>query len=199
MISYDEKEPVPYILKEFKPESGKFKYYASYEPGRGNVVVGKNKFDIVAIFSDGTESPKTTFEFEFALEKPVIVAKPVETNDSQSASEDAKANPFEVTSGEVSVSDQIFIKSINGLKFDNNHVLSTDRGFLQGSVDSKVVSVFVNGFKLTRFKPNSGSFHYIMSPSFNTLKSGDNKVTVYGVYADGSKTDVLNLNVVYRP
>ena len=194
VISYDEQEPVPYILKEFKPESGKFKYYASYDPGRGNVVVGKNKFDIVAIFSDGTESPRTTFEFDFALEQAVVVAKPVENV----LGDEPEINPFEASSGELVASDQISIKSINGLKFENNHVLSTDRGFLQGSVDSRVVNVFVNGFRLTRFKANSGSFHYIMSPSFNTLRAGDNKITVYGVYADGSKTDVLNINVVYR-
>ena len=194
VISYDEAEPVPYILKEFKPESGKFKYYASYDPGRGNIVIGKNKFDIVAIFSDGTESPKTTFEFEFGKEKPVAVT-PVQTSPEPEVS----TNPVTVTSSEVVASDQIYIKSINGLNFENNFVLTTDRGFLQGNVDKSIVSVFVNGFKLTRFKPNSGSFHYIMSPSFNTLKPGDNSVTAYGVYADGSKTDVLKLNIVYRP
>ena len=137
---------------------------------------------------------QTTFEFEFGKEKPVAVT-PVQTSPEPEVS----TNPVTVTSSEVVASDQIYIKSINGLNFENNFVLTTDRGFLQGNVDKSIVSVFVNGFKLTRFKPNSGSFHYIMSPSFNTLKPGDNPVTAYGVYADGSKTDVLKLNIVYRP
>lgn len=199
IVSYDEGEAVPYILKEFKPELGKFKYYASYDPGRGNVVIGKNKFDIIAIFSDGTESPKTTFEFEFAKELP----KPVAVNSDpavEPAVEQPSVDPTAITSSELIASaDDISIDTMNGLSFENNFVLTSDRGFLQGSVGTNVVAVYVNNFKLTRFKPNSGSFHYIMSPSFNTLSVGDNKVSVYGVYADGSKTAVMNLNIVYRP
>ncbi|MGC6434065.1 MAG: hypothetical protein ACON4M_07710 [Crocinitomicaceae bacterium] len=198
VVSYDESEPVPYILKEFKPESGKFKYYASYDPGRGNLLVGLNKFDIVAIFADGSESPKTTIEFDYkdklvSETNSTVVSVPVEET------VDPVTSPASPSSNEVLVRDDISIKTINGLTFNNNFVLSSNRGFLQGVVDSDVVSVYVNDFKLTRFTPNSGSFHYIMSPSFNTLKPGDNKVKIYGKYQDGSKTTVLNLNIVYQP
>lgn len=197
VISYDESEPVPYILKEFKPESGKFKYYASYDPARGNLLVGMNKFDVVAIFSDGSESPKTTIEFDYQLEKPVTVVATVDENTE--SVESVVTSPASPSTSEVVSDSSIAIKSINGLSFQNNFVLDSNRGFLQGAVDLDVVSVYVNDFKLTRFTPNSGSFHYIMSPSFNTLKPGDNLVKVYGKYADGSKTQTLNLNIIYKP
>ena len=198
VISFDESEPVPYILKEFKPESGQFKYYASYDPTRGNLVVGENKFEIVAIFADGTESPKTILEFEYAIEKPEEVKAPV-TPEVPIQNEQPSTLPSESTSSEVVTSQDLGISSINGLSFTNNYNLTSNRGFLQGFVSKDVVEVYVNDFKLTRFTPNSGSFHYIMSPSFNTLKSGDNNVKIYGKYADGSKTQTINVNIIYTP
>jgi len=201
VVSYDEEEPVPYILKEFKPESGKFKYYASYDPIRGNLLLGNNKFEVIAIFADGSESRKTTIEFDYQDEKTIaqeqsVVSQDVPTNETES---DVSISLVSPTSSEVVEDSSISIKTINGLSFDNNFVLNSNRGFLQGAVDSNVVSVYVNGFKLTRFTPKSGSFHYIMSPSFNTLKVGDNVVTVYGKYADGSRTSELKLNIIYKP
>jgi len=59
--------------------------------------------------------------------------------------------------------------------------------------------LFVNGFKLTRFTANSGSFHYIMSPSFGTLKVGANKLEIYGILNTGTKTPVLSATVYYQP
>lgn len=201
VVSYDEEEPVPYILKEFKPESGKFKYYASYDPIRGNLLLGNNKFEVIAIFADGSESPKTTIEFEYQDEKTTAQQQSAISDDIsiQETKPDVSVSPVSPTSSEVIQDSAISIKTINGLSFDNNFVLNSNRGFLQGVVDADVVSVYVNGFKLTRFTPKSGSFHYIMSPSFNTLKVGDNIVKVYGKYADGTKTTELNFNIIYKP
>jgi len=201
VVSYDEQEPVPYILKEFKPESGKFKYYASYDPGRGNLLIGENKFDIVAIFADGSESPKTSVVFDYQ-DKSIVASNTVDDVEPtvvKTSVEQPSTAPISPTSSDVIADSSIGIKTINGLSFENNFVLNSNRGFLQGVVDSNVVSVYVNDFKLTRFKANSGSFHYIMSPSFNTLNVGDNKVKIYGKYADGSRTTELNLNIIYQP
>ena len=195
VISYDEDEPLPYVLKEFKPSAKTFKYYASYDPGVGNVLIGKNRFDIVAIFKDGSQSPKTTFEFDFADKTKLAVS-----NDPSQLEQQVITSPLENTSLSAVIDPQILsIKTLNGRLFEDQFELDSNRGFVQGVVSKDVKTLFVNGFKLTRFTSNSGAFHYIMSPSFGTLKQGANKLEIYGVLNNGLKTPVLRATVHYQP
>ena len=63
VTSFDAGVPVPYLLKEFKPGSGSFIYYASYDGSNGNIVLGKNIFEVKAIDDLGNESLPARVEF----------------------------------------------------------------------------------------------------------------------------------------
>jgi hypothetical protein len=45
----------------------------------------------------------------------------------------------------------------------------------------------VNGYKLQQYVPYSGTFTYILSEGFGTLKPGENKIVVYGFDKDARR------------
>lgn len=195
VTSFESGAPTPYVLREFRPGSTNFRYIAVYDEfDTGNLRLGVNRFEIVAINENAVESEPTILEFilDMGIDEPVINAN----NDST-----------ENSSSEVDLSGLEFnedlpaptLQSINGESASNPYSLRTNRAELVGEIGTWARSVVVNGYKLQRFEPGSGSFTYILSPGFNTLKVGRNEVVVYGFDENGRRGMPATFVIEYQP
>lgn len=175
VTSFENGVAEPYILKEFKANDTNFIYYAFYDDQRGNIKVGKNVFEVVAIDSNSKESVPARVEFTF---ENISTAPKVE---SAEATVDTKIDNLLEDStltlpSLVSINDQAFVSGMT---------LDTPRGGIVGKVPADADSVVVNGFPLKFYKKGDVNFNYILSEKFLNLKKGENKIQVY--YTVGEK------------
>lgn len=195
VTSFESGAPTPYVLREFRPGQTNFRYIAVYDEfDTGNLRLGVNRFEIIAINEDAIESEPTILEFvlDMGIEAPVI-------------NENSSENSTEVAS--VDISNLEFnedlpaptLRTINGEQATSPFVLRTNRAELVADIGSWAQSVVVNGYKLQMFEAGSGSFTYILSPGFNTLKVGRNEVVVYGFDANGRRGMPATFIVEYQP
>jgi hypothetical protein len=169
----------PYVLKGFKAGDLNFKYIAKYSPdGTGNLSVGMNKFEVRSVDSNGEESPATTLQFEVEIDG--VEAKEDNADTTNTTDNDVS------TEFDASLSAPV-LKTVNDTPAESGFNLSENRGVIVGSIGTWAKSVVVNGYKLQQYVPNSGEFSYILSEGFNTLKSGENKVVVYGFDEKGNR------------
>jgi hypothetical protein len=184
--------PNPYVLKGFKPGDLTYKYIAKYNSdGTGNLTLGTNKFQVVAVNEDGEESKPTTIEFEVEIEG--------QTPPADSA-EDTQSNDVDVSQLEFSANLAApVLVSVNGVPASSGYTLTTNRGEVSGSVGKWAKSVVVNGYKLSQYVPYSGEFTYILSPGFNTLKAGENKIVVYGFNDEGVRGTPATFIINWKP
>jgi uncharacterized protein YfaP (DUF2135 family) len=77
--------------------------------------------------------------------------------------------------------------------------LKESRGVVVANIGTWAKSVVVNGYKLQQYTPNSGSFSYILSEGFNTLKVGENKITAYGFDEQGRRGKPMTITIIYQP
>ncbi len=187
--SFEDVTVSPYVLKGFKEGDTTFKYIAKYVPaGGGNLIVGENKFEIIAVDSEGQEGPKTTLRFKVELDG----VKPTTPNSSPAA-EDLTGLEF---------SDDLpapTLVSVNDVSAETGYVLKENRGVVVANIGTWAKSVVVNGYKLQQYTPNSGSFSYILSEGFNTLKVGENKISAYGFDEQGRRGKPMTITIIYKP
>lgn len=180
VTSFETGEPNPYILKGFKVGDETFKYIAKYDGTDGNMMIGENTFEVAGIDSDGQQGNKATVTFVYSPAGNV-------TSDNDK-DEDKTENDSVPVSTEVSEDlPAPTIVSINDSPFGEKYILTDDRGVVEGSIGTWAKSVVVNGYKLQEYTPYSGSFTYILSSGFGTLKEGENSLTVYGFDKDGRR------------
>ncbi len=172
VTSFEEGSPNPYVLKGFTPGDSTFRYIATFDGGNGNLVIGENRFEIVAIDAEGNESPTSTLVFDYEL----AADAEVETPDVLSAPE---------------------IVMINDQPAGEKFILEEDRAVVIGSVGTWATDVVVNNYTLREFTPNSGTFTYILSNEFGNLSSGENVLEVYAKDKSGTKSEVLEFVVSY--
>lgn len=65
VTSYEDGVPNPYILKGFEPGDSTWLYVAAYQNGAGNMALGENRYEIMAIDEDGKESKKSVLVFYY--------------------------------------------------------------------------------------------------------------------------------------
>lgn len=166
VTSFEEGKAVPYVLKAFQPGDSTWRYIATYDSGDGNLVVGENTFEVVAIDAEGNESDAAKVVFTYEI-------------DAETTEVDA---PSDLTAPRVT--------EVNDETVGSKYVLPSDesRAVIIGSVGTWAQSVTVNGFKLTLYKPYSGSFSYILSTEFSNLEKGDNVLEIVATDADGNKS-----------
>jgi hypothetical protein len=172
VTSFEEGAPNPYVLKGYEAGDTTFRYIATYDEGNGNLVVGENRFEIVAIDANGDESPTTTLTFTYEL-----------------SAEAASNTPDELTAPEIVL--------INDQPAGEKFILEEDRAVIIGSAGTWATQVVVNGYTLREYTPNSGTFTYILSDTFGNLKSGDNELVIYAKDKDGNKSPELTFVVNY--
>jgi len=185
VTSFENGVAEPYILKEFKANDTNFIYYAFYDDQRGNIKVGKNVFEVVAIDSNSKESVPARVEFTF--EK--LSASKVENT---KASVDTKIDKLSEDSSLTLPA----LVSINEQAFVSGMTLDTPRGGIVGKVPADADSVVVNGFPLKFYKKGDVNFNYILSEKFLNLKKGENKIQVYYTVGD-KRSKVVEFIVNY--
>ncbi len=186
VISFDTGKAEPYVLKEFEPGDTSFIYYASYEPGRGNIVIGENAFEVVAIDNFGKESLPARVEFLYQDKKALVKPKTPELKSDASAALELDGSLAPPT-----------LLTINEQPFVDGYILTQPRGGLLGSVPADADKVVVNNFPLKFYKKGSGSFNYILSEKFSNLAQGANKISVYYVVGN-KKSAVQEFTVNYN-
>lgn len=186
VTSFENGIPEPYILKEFKANDNTFVYYAFYDDQRGNIKIGKNVFEVVAI--DGLSKESLPARVEFTFEKAVssqtapVSTPAVDTKINQLSEDSDLPLPLLVT-----INDQAFVSGMT---------LDSSRGGIIGKVPSNADAVVVNGFPLKFYKKGDINFNYILSEKFANLKKGENKIQVY--YTVGqTRSQVVEFTVNY--
>ncbi len=118
------------------------------------------------------------------------------TKESESA--ESPTNDISVTSGALSVPK---ITGVSGItKTDENgfYVVTNYLATLSGTV-SGASEVYVNDYKLQKFVAGSGTWTYFANAKYNLMKEGENVYNVYAKDANGKKSEVLTVKVLYKP
>jgi hypothetical protein len=92
------------------------------------------------------------------------------------------------------------ITSVSGLtdtNADGFFVVTSDMGVLLGSV-SGAKDVVVNGYTLQQFKSGDETWKYSAN-AYGLMQPGENTYEVYAVDADGFKSEVLVVKVLFEP
>jgi hypothetical protein len=188
VISYDAEPPTPYVLKGFKPGDATFKYIAKYDLENGNMKKGNNRYEIFYVDENGEESDKTVLEFVYSTDAA----------DTPPTTESVKETETPATVEVLEYLSPAKLLTVNEQPFVNNFTLTESRGLIEGQIGTWAKSVVVNGYKLEQYTPYSGSFVYILSDGFGTLKPGENKITVSGFDKDGKKSVPVTFTVVKK-
>ncbi len=187
IVSYENgpNRPTEYVLKGFTEGDREFLYRAAYDPPTGNLVEGENIYEAIAIDERGQESLPTRLTIEFVPAEEEVVEE----------TEDAPAvDSFEVD-GELSPLASIV--SVNDVEYFEGYVLDERKGVIQGSIGTWAEEVVVNGFTLDLYEPFSGEFRYILSPGFNNVEQGNNRLQIFGVDRNGNRSSVVEFNIEY--
>jgi len=173
VTSFEDGIPNPYVLTAYEPGDRTWRYIAAFEGGEGNLVVGENKFEVIAIDENGDESEKTTLVFNYIPESGSVSA------------------PDELTAPS--------IDTINDETVGEKFILTEDRGVIVGSVGKWAEKLVINDYTLQQFTPYSGEFSYILSEEFGTLGEGDNVLEIYAIDSEGNKSPVASYTITYVP
>ncbi|MBI96337.1 hypothetical protein CL656_04260 [bacterium] len=196
IISFEEDEPLKYILKEYESNTEDFVYYAFSDPQRGNLFPGVNKFEVVAIDVNGNESPSSSIEFVFRDPDKKISTENLTAEDELSEHKNSSQTQDESESVNNSGLDLPVVSSVNELPYESGFDLKTNRAYIVGSVPEGASKVTINGFDLTMFKEGQTRFHYILSEGFNNLKNGENILNI-SYEKNGLKSPSLKVVINY--
>jgi len=197
IVSFEEKEPLKYILKEYISNTEDFVYYAFSDPERGNLFPGINRFEVVAIDTNGNESPSSSLEFVFRDPDQVINTENlIDDNDENLTPSESTVKDIQ-TNNVVSDINLPIVSTINDIPYVSGFNLDTNRAYIVGSVPKGSSKVTINGFDLTMFKEGQTRFHYILSEGFNNLKVGNNKLNIT-YEKDGQKSPSLEVLINYN-
>lgn len=174
VTTYTKGTPSAYVLQKYVAGSKDWSYTAAVL--YGNLVEGENRFTFIAIGKNGLRSTPTeiTIRYEKDGTAEPVVSTPTTTTDLTAP----------------------HVETINGTR---ETTVSADLVTVTGTVGKGVAKVFVNDFQLSRYVAGSGSWIYFAKTSFGNLHDGDNEFTVYGVAADGKKTELTKFTIVKKP
>jgi len=171
-ISHNDSQPA-YCLKQFVPGSQTYRYLGGVS--YGNVVSGKNKYEIYAYDALENASKKTIYLFKDA-EKPAekIAEEPEEISNEPPPNLSELQKPV-ITSPDPS---QI-------------HQTSEANLTIVGTVDKASQSLLINDKKAS-YTVGSGSFEVTIS-----LEPGENLIRIQSTDAQGNKSKTATLTVLY--
>lgn len=73
--------------------------------------------------------------------------------------------------------------------------VDSDSVKVEGTIGKGIEKIYVNGFALSKYVMNSGSWTYYAKTAIGNLKDGENSYEVYGVDIDGKKTPVTSFTI----
>lgn len=171
-ISHNDSQPA-YCLKQFTPGAKTYRYLGGVS--YGNVVNGKNKYEIQAYDNLGNVSRKTIYLFK-------DIPKPTEMIIEEDASSTTETND------DLSDLQKPVITSP-----DPNQVFETSDGSITitGTVDKGSQSLLINGRK-ANYEVGSGVFEVTL-----TLEPGENLLKVQTTDSRGNKSKTATLTAIY--
>ncbi len=78
------------------------------------------------------------------------------------------------------------------------YVVKSNPATLMGSA-SGAAKVVVNGYELQKYQSGSGTWSYYANADFGLMKEGENTYEIYSLDAEGNKSEVLIVKVIYAP
>lgn len=179
-----------YRLQLFKLGDKTWSYLANAE--YGNLVVGENRFTVVAVDSEGNRSvPRSST----VIYEPIggATVSSGSTISSQSNVEPSapplKQNP-PLQAGTLGVE-----QPTTGTSADTS---GTELSII-GRTSAETYSISVNGYTLSLYTPNSTSWKYIASVELTTMKRGRNVYRIVSRNKNGEILDILEYVINYQP
>ncbi len=157
-----------YTLGKFKSGDDTFSYNVSEK--LGNLLKGDNVFYFYAIDKNGDKS--TAAEVKIVLEDDTEESEVVVTGDLTAPT----------------------VLTFNG---ETSSTVTVDSVTVTGEIKG-AAKVVVNGYTLSKFTAGSASWSYTAKESLGNLNPGVNKYSVYGVDADGNKSEVVEFTITYN-
>ncbi len=159
-----------------------------------NMDADKGNVDISTMES---ESSSGTREEDFVTDEESSVAS--------SDVENVENKPTENTNDDSNTASSVLsapkITGVSGItKTDENgfYVVTNYLATLSGTV-SGASEVYVNDYKLQKFVSGSDTWTYFANAKYNLMKEGENVYNVYAKDANGKKSEVLTVKVLYKP
>lgn len=80
-----------------------------------------------------------------------------------------------------------------------SYVVKVNPAIIAGGVPDDAQAVYVNDYKLQKFKVGDKTWKYYANASYGLMKKGDNVYQVYCTDASGNKSQILVVKVKYTP
>lgn len=179
-----------YRLQLFKPGNVTWSYLARTD--LGNLVAGRNEFNVVAINGSSLASPPATLVVlvEAGQEGVVATGAVIGSSSSSSVQETELPKNDPTRAGSLQV-----IAPTAGTQ----HVMSGTGSeiLIEGTTIAETDSVWVNGYRLQLYQAGKTTWNYIARESMGNLKKGENIYRIVTRNRQGYILDVLSYTVTY--
>lgn len=177
-----------YRLQLFKLGDKTWSYLANAQ--YGNLVVGENRFNVVAVDSEGNRSVQRsiTVIYEPVGETPVSSGSTV-SSATTSSEPPIKQNP-PLQPGTLNIEQPSAGTSAETSEAELSIV---------GRTSADTYSISVNGYTLSLYQPGSLSWKYIASVELTTMKRGRNVYRIVSRNQKGEILDVLEYVITFTP
>ncbi len=176
-----------YRLQLYKPGNTTWSYLARTD--LGNLVAGRNEFNVVAINGSSLASPPATLVVLVEAGQEGIVASGAVVGSSSSSVQESdlpKNDPTRAGSLQVT-----------GPVPGTQYTATGSEILIEGTTIAETDSVWVNGYKLQLYKPGKTTWNYIARESMGNLKKGQNVYRIVTRDKQGYILDVLSYTVTY--
>jgi hypothetical protein len=177
-----------YRLQLYKPGNTTWSYLARTD--LGNLVAGRNEFNVVAINGSSLASPPATLVVlvEAGQEGVVATGAVIGSSSSSSVQESDLPKNDPTRAGSLQV-----IAPTPGTQ----HTATGSEVLIEGTTIAETDSVWVNGYKLQLYKPGKTTWNYIARESMGNLKKGQNVYRIVTRDKQGYILDVLSYTIAY--
>lgn len=123
-------------------------------------------------------------------------------DETKTTEEDADAESDEtkepVASGDVAKPGIVSVAGSTQKDANGYYVVKSNPATLMGSA-SGAAKVVVNGYELQKYQSGSGTWSYYANADFGLMKEGENTYEIYSLDAEGNKSEVMIVKVIYAP
>jgi len=183
-----------YQLQLFAPGNPTWSYLA--KTTLGNLVPGRNVFNVYAVDGAGNRSTAATITILFEEGTEGVVA-----GEAPDTSSDPAAQAPVLSESDLPVNDPLLPNSVAvSAPQAGSTYTATGTGFLlEGTTSKQTASVWVNGYRLQLYRPGATFWNYIASAALGTLKEGTNTYRIVARNAEHQILDTFTYTVEYQP
>ncbi|MFH1533819.1 MAG: hypothetical protein ABID64_02715 [Nitrospirota bacterium] len=125
----------------------------------------------------------------------VVVEEPVveESDEEEPVEEEPPADLGALTTPTITS-----VAGVTEINADGFYVITTNPGTLTGGI-SGAEDVVVSGYTLQKFVAGDGTWTYFANADYGLMEVGENIYEVYAVAPDGTRSESINVKVLYQP